>query len=518
MNTTDTFSAPPPIPEDATFDRIMLPQRAEHLRAWPWLLLAAGGAAAAFDTALWSENLFPYGLGGYGVAATIVLTLVSLVAMRRDLDRRSPVVVLLGLAAVASVWTGSGLSALLAGLLFFAWVRNPAESARQAGRTGFFSGIAVWVSGVFDAFGMFFSKIFRGRTSAWMAAWATGAFFLVLLAAGNAALAKYTDHLLRNIAEALSIGTRDVLHALFWCVGVLLFGHFAAARPVRKSEGLFVPVAKAAAPIPLAVLVGANLAFLASNLTDTYWLGFMRASPEGVSTTDYLYNGAYVLMADAALAGVLLLRIFRGDGAARGDGRAKLAGVALVIQCAWLGLGVAGRLALQMDKFGFTPVRLWGVVALIWGFIGLFGVWRFVSETPSLRRFLRLAGWSFVGLLSLLQFRSPAVLSVDLNIACHRARPEWVFDYHYYSEVGIDGWRLSRAIALEGGHPKDEAADGNDMYFRGKYWRHDFEGDQGFESDVTGYKHLDWRQKNLRTCALCREWDESGASGAASSQ
>lgn len=507
MNTTDTFSDPPPLPAEADFDRILLPQRAAHLRAWPWLLLAACGAAAAFDTALWSENLFPYGLGGYGLAVTILLTMLSLVAMRRDLDRRSPVVVLLGLAAVASVWTGSGLSALLAGLLFFAWVRKPAEATEPAGRTGFFSGIPVWVTGVFDALGAMFSKIFRGRTSAWMAALVTGAFFLVLLAAGNAALAKYTDRMLHDIAEALSIETRDVLHALFWCAGIFSFGLFASARPAAKNEGILVPVAKAAAPIPLAVLAGANLAFLASNLTDTYWLGFMRSSPEGVSTTDYLYNGAYVLMADAALAGLLLLRIFRTDGAARGDARAKIAGVAMVIQCAWLGLGVAGRLALQMDKFGFTPVRLWGVVALVWGFIGLFGVWRFVREVPSVRRFLRLVGWSFVGLLTLLQFRPPAVLSVDLNLACHRARPEWVFDANYYSEVGIDGWRLSRAIALEGGHPNDAAADGKALYYRGEYWRTCFEDEVDFEMNKAAYKRMDWRHQNLRNRTLCREWD-----------
>lgn len=507
MNTDVTHDGvPPPLPAGKTCDRILTREPSAHLRRWPWLLVAGAGAAAAFDCALWAGESSTHGFGGYGTAVAAVLAGVSLVTMRRDLDFKSPLWLMLAATVVASAWVGSGISVVLVAALLLALVRRSSVEGESRGIPWFIAGPAVWCGACLGALGELFAKVFRGRSAAWVAAVATGVFFLVILAFGNAALAKYVSVVTRELAGLVSVEKEDVAHLIFWGVGVLGFGLLAAPLPRRKSAGVLVDVPAKAAPIAVAVLVGANLAFLASNIIDTYWIGFMRSAPAGVSTTDYLYDGAYLLMLDAAIAGALLLKLFLPDGNTRGDRRALLLGVALVAQCAWLGLGVAGRLALQMQKYGFTPVRLWGVVFLIWGFIGLWGVWRHLRTTPSFRAFVRLAAWSALGGLCVLQFRPPAVLSVDLNLACYRSHPEWKFDDAYYYDLGLDGWRLYRKI----GHASPESSGSVDD----AYWDRMFVGDrvpsaEDRSAGDDGWVSLDWRVRSLRHDALCEEWEKS---------
>ena len=181
-----------------------------------------------------------------------------------------------------------------------------------------------------------------------------------------------------------------------------------------------------------------------------------------------------------------------------------MAGLILAGQCAWLGLGVAGRLALQMEKFGFTPARLWGVVFLVWGFIGLYGVFLHLRTRPSFRAFTRLAGWSALGALSLLQFRPPAVLSVDLNLALFASRPEWRFDAAYYALVGEEGWRLSHAIATAEPHTTRGAEEGA----RSGQWALRFQGDTAgpFNFNSGGIINRDWRVRSVSEDALVQRY------------
>jgi hypothetical protein len=500
MNTADTECLPPPLPAEMTDtpEPAVCTRATAHLRRWPWLVLAAVGAAAATDAAVWSKDFVLAGLGGYGTALATLVGAGALVAMRRDLDFKNPLWAMLAATAVASAWVGSAISVWLAFALMITLVRRPVAEGQTSVVPWIFSGPLLWCGALFGAFGALFSKVFRGRSSAWVAAVVTGAFFLMLLTFGNAALAKYVGSVTDGLANLIHIRNEDIGRLMLWGFGILSLGLLAAPRPAPAREGILVGTPAKPSPIAFATLIGANVAFLASNLTDTYWVGFMRSAPEGVSTTKYLYDGGYVLMLDAAIAGALLLKLFAADGEARGDVRAKFAGRVLIAQCAWLGLGVAGRLALQMDKFGFTPVRLWGVVFLAWGFVGVWGVWRHLKTAPSFRRFVRLAATSALVGLCVLQFRPPAVLSVDLNLACHAARPEWKFDAGYYYSVGPDGWRLYRTVPREA---NDGAAGLTDAY-----WRTMFEGGETGRMSRAGLRNLDWRVRNLRDDALGAEW------------
>lgn len=500
MNISNTETMPPPLPVEMTDSPEPIPARhIAHLRRWPWLCLAAAGAAAAMDATVWTRDFAQAGFGGYGAALATLLGAGSLVAMRRDLDFKNPLLMMLVATAFASAWVGSAMSVWLALVLMVALVRRPVESGEASVIPWIFSGPLLWCGAIAGAFGALFSKVFRGRSSAWVAAVVTGAFFLMLLTFGNAALAKYVGSVTEGLADLIHIRSEDIGRMVVWVTGVLSLGLLAAPRPVLKREGIFVDTPTRSAPVALATLIGANVAFLASNLTDTWWIGFMRSAPEGVSTTKYLYDGGYVLMLDAAIAGVLLLKLFAADGASRGDARAKLAGGALVAQCAWLGLGVAGRLALQMDKYGFTPVRLWGAVFLAWGFVGLWGVWRHLKSTPSFRRFLRLVVSSALIGLCVLQFRPPAVLSVDLNLACFHSRPEWRFDAGYYCDLGPEGWRLYREV------PHEMNASGCGWITR-DWWKSSFEGYALGDGERTGWISMNWRVRSLRHDALCEAW------------
>jgi hypothetical protein len=500
MNTADTECLPPPLPAEITDtpESAASTRATAHLRRWPWLWLAAAGAAVAVDVVVWSKDFVQAGPGGYGAALATLFGAGAMVAMRRDLDFKNPLWAMLAATAVASAWLGSTMSVWLAFALMIALVRRPTAGGEAAGVPWIFTGPILWCGALAGAFGALISKVFRGRSSSWLAAVVTGGFFLILLTFGNAALAKYVGSVTDGLANLIHIRSEDMGRLVLWGAGILSLGGLAAPRPAPAREGIMVETPAKPSPIAFATLIGANVAFLASNLTDTYWIGFMRSAPEGVSTTKYLYDGGYVLMLDAAIAGALLLKLFAADGEARGDRRANLAGRVLIAQCAWLGLGVAGRLALQMDKFGFTPVRLWGVVFLAWGFVGLFGVWRHLKNTPSLRRFVRLVATSALFGLCALQFRPPTVLSVDLNLACHTARPEWKFDVGYYQSVGHDGWRLYRSVPLEVNEGAGVIMDA--------YWRSLFEGGETGRMRRTGLRNLDWRVRNLRDDALVSEW------------
>lgn len=493
-NDTNEACVPPPLPEAGTDDPTVRATPA-HLRNPLGLGVAAACAALAADAAFWTPDWLYAGPGGYGFALATLLAAGALAAARRDLDFRRPEWALLALTLVASALAGSGLSLPVALALLLLAARRSESDHGGTGR-----GLTQWVGALHDAAVLLLSKIFRGRARALGAAIAVGVFFLVLLTWGNAALALYVKEFTRTLPELVDLSSKDMARFFLWLAGILAFGVLAAPARKRTPEGIFVETADNPAPVALAVLVGANLAFLASNLVDTYWLGWMRRAPDGVSTTEYLYDGAYALMLDAAIAGALLLRLFRADGAARGDRRARVAGLILAGQCAWLGLGVAGRLALQMEKFGFTPARLWGVVFLVWGFIGLYGVFLHLRTRPSFRAFTRLAGWSALGALSLLQFRPPAVLSVDLNLALFASRPEWRFDAAYYGLVGEEGWRLSHAIATAEPHTTRGAEEGA----RAEHWRDMIEGRLGL--DRPGCAMRDWRVRSVSEDALVQRY------------
>lgn len=505
--------APTPLPPFAEVRRPS-PVRPGYLRSRPWLLLGAVGAAAAADVALWTPDFLYVGPGGYGVALAIVLAGLALAAMRNDLDFRKPEWALLAASVPASVLEGSGLSILVAFSALCVAVGRPSpDGVACSGVVSPAEGVVRWAGELGAALRDTLARVFRGKGGAWAAALAAGVISLGLLAAGNAALAKYIGDVTLALRHGIDIGAAEVARWLFRGGAVIAFGVFAASRPSCAGRRACAVRDGKPSAVALAVLLGVNLAFLASNLIDTYWLGWRRGAPDGVSTTEYLYAGAYALMADAALAGALLLFLFRAGGGARGSRFTRWAGMALAAQCAWLGLGVAGRLALQMDKFGFTPVRLWGVVLLAWGAVGVVGVVRHLRVRAPIGEFASLAARGALVLLAAVQFRTPATLSVDLNLAMFAARPEWRFDDAYYGSVDAEGWRLSHAIA----RAEPDSRRGDEERAREPHWRAMIRGGSG--SDRPGCAELGLRVRSVRVDTLNRRYaaERMGGEGASDS-
>lgn len=438
MNPENTL--PPPLP-DVTELRDELVRIPARFRSRPMVLAAALTAAAAADCSFFSNP--SAGWGGYGFAAGTVLMIGAVAAMRRDLSWKSPALWLLLPVVVASAWIGGAMSIFLAPILLGLWsLSGPVESdTRFAGRA---PGIFEWWRALVDALTACCRRVFPGRMGAWLAGVGVMAGFLLLLSSGNLALSKYLEGLADMLRDLIRIRAEDVVRVVLWVFAVAALGLFAAVRRRRVTETFTTPVTRPV-PVPVAMLVGANLAFLASNLADTFWIGFEHRAPDGVALTEYLHSGTYALMADAAVATLLLLVIFRNGASSRVSRFATLAGITLVVQCAWLGLGVAGRVAMQIDRFGFTANRIWIVVLLVWGYAGLIAAWRFLRRRPSIREFVRHALWSGVAIASLVQFRPPAILSVDLNIAGMPAHPDWKPDEAYLFYVGDDAVRLLEA-------------------------------------------------------------------------
>lgn len=181
------------------------------------------------------------------------------------------------------------------------------------------------------------------------------------------------------------------------------------------------------------VLIGTNLAFLIASSTDVAFLWLHRV-PEGISQTEYLYDGAASITWASAIAAALLMVLFRPSGSSRRSSVSRVAGYALLIQTFVLAASVYMRLYYQVEAYGFTARRVLAAECMLMGVAGLVFLFIYMSRREQWWSLLRpIAG---VALLLVLAFSisSPSQIAGDLNMRQAAAHPHWKFeakDFNY---------------------------------------------------------------------------------------
>ncbi len=135
-------------------------------------------------------------------------------------------------------------------------------------------------------------------------------------------------------------------------------------------------------------LVLFNVVFLVHNVLDARYLWLGGVLPDGLTYAEYAHRGAYLLIITVILAGGFVIAAFPGDAAPRSRALVWLVGL-WIGQNAWLTVSAARRLALYVDAYGLTMLR---VAAGLWLLVVALGLLSMVGRVA--------ARWSNLRLLS----------------------------------------------------------------------------------------------------------------------
>ena len=260
--------------------------------------------------------------------------------------------------------------------------------------------------------------------------------FLCIFASGNPVVEMVWDTITtwwNRMMEYLQISWDFWMHVVIWVAALFFFG-LLTFRRVTKPQ---VPAADAAEPVPagrsmlphlpLMVLLGVNLAFLVATSTDIAFLWFRRV-PEGVSQTDYLYDGAWSIVWASMLAVALLVYFFRRRGSVRRTVVARGLGYVLVGQTFLLAVSVYMRLYNQIAQYAFTPRRILACEFMLLGVAGLVILLCYMCSRAGILRYARLCA-ACLGLMGLaFTISPPTALSGDLNMRLVSSHPGWSFE------------------------------------------------------------------------------------------
>ena len=353
-----------------TLEPAVAPRRAGRLPA-PGLALRGLGALVLAGAADWLFLRRPLGwtLGLYGFLLLTVLVLTQPAALRRRAGQ--VIAILLGGLVLASVIDPSPLAVLLGvgGVIAFALV------ARQ----GWVSDLGTWAMRylTFVLFGI--AQPFRdlaatsrlrgmdtGRRRTWrIAAWilplGLGLVFLLLFAAANPVIARWTEgagEALRHALEGLDGDRIAFWLVALWAAWALLRTRAESPTPPRRRGRV---TAVASDGLLVRCLLVFNLLFLLQNGLDARYLWLGASLPEGMTYAQYAHRGAYPLVFTALLAAAFVLVTFR-PGAAPGRWARRLVHLWL-LQNVLLTVFAAWRLALYVEAYSLTRLRL---AAIVW--------------------------------------------------------------------------------------------------------------------------------------------------------
>ena len=301
--------------------------------------------------------------------------------------------------------------------------------------------------------------------------------FLCIFASGNPVVEMVWDTLTtwwNRIMDYLQISWDFWMHAFIWVAGLFAFGlltfqRVAQPKPLVPAEDAEpVPAGRSMLPqLPLMVLLGVNLAFLVATSTDIAFLWFQRV-PEGISQTDYLYEGAWSIVWASLLAVALLVYFFRRRGSVRRTVVARGLGYVLVGQTFLLAVSVYVRLYNQIAQYAFTPKRILACEVMLLGVAGLVILLCYMRSRAGILRYARLCA-GCLGLMGLVfTINPPASLAGDLNLRYVASNPHWEFStsdfragcfnvhenlafaaYVYEKEKKKFGGLISDALALD---------------------------------------------------------------------
>lgn len=263
--------------------------------------------------------------------------------------------------------------------------------------------------------------------------------FLSIFASGNPVVRVIWETMVQvwnQMLNLLHISWDFWLHALLWLIGIILFGFYT----VRRSTAFALPNKMASAHtgqsllphLPLAVLIGMNCSFLIACSTDIVYL-WQRVVPEGISQTDYLYNGAYSITWASVLATAALVFLFRKEGSSRKSVITRTAGFLLLGQTFLLAVSVYFRLNYQIDDMGYTPRRVVALESLLFGLVGLVILLFYMMGSGLFFRYARLCLGTMALMLVACGISTPAELAASFNLRGAASHPQWVFSASEFS-------------------------------------------------------------------------------------
>ncbi len=406
-----------------------------------WWRLGAFPMAALLLAAAAGDLVWPTSLGSWGIGAGIgcVLLITAILLLRRDfsLGEKVFLVVLALISLAALTVSGSGFNGVMALLLPFLLCLVPSRMGSTSEPGPFRNWWSYW-----------FARRKQLVKSRWgwlrqilptlitvLVAVVLFILFLCIFASGNPVVELVWNTITdwwNALVEYLELDWDFALHVLLWIVGIVAFGLYTLPRskaapaappmPVKEKEGSSI-----LPHLPLASLIGINLAFLVATSTDIAYLWF-GSVPEGVSQTAYLHDGAASITWASALASVILVFLFRRNGSARQGLVTRIAGFALVAQTFLLAVSVYLRLYHQIDDMGFTTRRIQAAEALLLGLDGLVILVCYMACSGSFWKYTRICLGSMLLLFVAFGICQPAELAGNLNLRYAPSHPHWTFD------------------------------------------------------------------------------------------
>ncbi len=401
-----------------------------RLGSVPFIVLIL--AAAGLDLA-WPGTLD----GGVGMGIGCALWCLALLLLRRDFSKGEACFLgALGLISFTALTvSGNGINWALAFILPLLLVISPGQQPEPTGK------FRSW-------WGYWFAKRKVAAQGRW--AWlrqilpmlitifvgvALFIVFLIIFASGNPVVLLVWNRLCEwwnALVDWLELDWDFVGHVCLWLFAFFFFGLYTFARPSEPKALPSIPAAevkpgRSLLPhLPLASLIGINLAFLIATGTDIAYLWFGRV-PEGISQTTYLHDGAESITWAAALASVILLFLFRPTGSARQGACTRVAGYLLVLQAFLLAVSVYVRLYHQIDDYGFTTRRIQAAEALLLGMDGLVILVCYMACSGSFWKYTRICLGSMLLLFISFGICPPAELAGNLNLRYAPSHPQWTF-------------------------------------------------------------------------------------------
>ncbi len=429
----DTPAPAPPLPEVPPAPAEVKDPSWWRLGSVPFIVLILAAAAADFAQ--------PILMGG-GIAAGIgcVLWIAALLLLRRDFSKpETCFLVALALTSFAALTvSGSTFNWVMAFVLplILLTIPKPARSQelpqarfhtwwgywlarRKAGQQGRGS----WLRQILPMLITVFVGLILFIT------------FLCIFASGNPVVLLVWNTICEwwnALVAWLELDWDIVWHAFLWCLGILAFGLYTFQRPTEPKPQPAAPAAESKTDtsllphLPLASLIGINLAFLIATGTDIAYLWFNRV-PEGISQTDYLHDGAASITWAAALASAILVFLFRRKGSARQGKATRVAGYVLVLQTFLLAVSVYVRLYHQIDDYGFTTRRIQAAEALLLGLDGLVILICYMACSGAFWKYTRICLGSMLMLFVAFGICQPMELAGNLNQRYAPANPHWKF-------------------------------------------------------------------------------------------
>lgn len=300
----------------------------------------------------------------------------------------------------------------------------------------------------------------REERGSWFGRWIVpaglGFVFLGLFASANPIFSGVLDDVggaLQGLLDALRLDL-DAARVVSW--GIVGWGAWSLLRtriPAEAQDGVVIaPMPNLLAPAVLVrCLVVFNLVFLLQNAIDIRHLFLGEALPEGMSYADYARRGAFPLVAAAMLAALFVLMAFRAGPASETRRSARWLVVVWLGQTVLLTCGAAWRLALYVEAYGLTRLRLAAGVWMALVALGLLLIgWRILRSRTNTWLVGMNALAVLVALLAWAAVDTERVIA-DVNVT-HCAEmdgPGPSIDLDYLGDLGAGSLPALRRLAAE---------------------------------------------------------------------